>query len=102
MILKERFCQKVDFEIWFAPHYGFSAKLIPDYCNFQKTAVSLYAKIVTFQGPPKVTKSTGGPPLTQNSLKWFRLPRFFAYVCASGGFSVSRGPQYSPTNMNFM
>ena len=33
-----------------------------------------------------------GPPLTQNSLTRFPLPRFLAYVHASGGFGVSRGP----------
>jgi hypothetical protein len=29
---------------------------------------------------------TGGPPLTQKSLTRFPLPRFLAYVRASGGF----------------
>ena len=29
----------------------------------------------------------GGPPLTQKSLTRFLLPRFLAYVRASGGFS---------------
>ena len=45
---------------------------------------------------------TGGPPLTRKLLTRFPLPRFFAYVRVSGGISVSRGPQYSPTNTNFM
>ena len=45
---------------------------------------------------------TGGPPLTRKSLTRFPLTRILAYVRASGGFSVSRGPQYSPTNTNFM
>ena len=45
---------------------------------------------------------TGGPPLTRKSLTRFPLPRFLAYVRVSGGISVSRGPQYSPTNTNFM
>ena len=40
---------------------------------------------------------TGGPPLTR-----FPLTRFLAYVRVSGGISVSRGPQYSPTNTSFM
>ena len=30
---------------------------------------------------------TGGPPLTRKSLTRFPLPRFLAYVRASGGFS---------------
>ena len=47
-------------------------------------------------------KHTGGPPLTRKPLTRFPLPRFLAYVRASGDFSVSRGPQYSPTNKNFM
>ena len=45
---------------------------------------------------------TGGPPLTRKSLTRFPLPWFLAYVRVSGGISVSRGPQYSPTNTNFM
>ena len=48
------------------------------------------------------SSSTGGPPLTQKPLTRFPLPRFLAYVRASGDFSVSRGPQYSATNKNFM
>ena len=44
----------------------------------------------------------GGPPLTRKSLTRFPLPWFLAYVRVSGGISVSRGPQYSPTNTNFM
>ena len=43
---------------------------------------------------------TGGPPLTQKSLTRFPLPRFLAYVCVSGGISISRGPQYSSTYTN--
>ena len=31
--------------------------------------------------------TTGGPPLTQKSLRRFPLPHFLAYVRASGGFS---------------
>ena len=50
----------------------------------------------------KIVKHTGGPPLTQKSLTRFPLPQFLAYVRVSGGISVSRGPQYSPTNTNFM
>ena len=46
--------------------------------------------------------STGGPPLTRFPLTQFPLTRFLAYVRVSGGISVSRGPQYSPTNTNFM
>ena len=46
--------------------------------------------------------STGRPPLTGKLLTRLLLPRFFAYVRGSGGFSVIRGPQYSPTNANFM
>ena len=45
---------------------------------------------------------TGGPPLTRKSLTRFPLTRFLAYVRVSGGISVSRGPQYSPTNTSFM
>ena len=45
---------------------------------------------------------TGGPPLTRKSLTGFPLPWFFAYVPVIGGISVSRGPQYSPTNTSFM
>ena len=54
--------------------------------------------------PLKSTKSdiTGGPPLTRKSLTRFPLTRFLAYVHVSGGISVSRGPEYSPTNTNFM
>ena len=47
-------------------------------------------------------QSTGGPPLTRKSVTRFPLPRFLAYVHVSGGISVGRGPQYSPTNTNFM
>ena len=36
-------------------------------------------------------QSTGGPPLTQKSLTQFPLPRFLAYVRASGGFLCFRG-----------
>ena len=42
-------------------------------------------------------QDTGGPPLTR-----FPLPRFLTYVRVSGEISVSRGPQYSPTNTSFM
>ena len=45
---------------------------------------------------------TGGPPLTRFPLTRIPLTRFLAYVRVSGGISVSRGPQYSPTNTNFM
>ena len=33
------------------------------------------------------SQHAGGPPLTQNSLTRFPLPRFLAYIHASGGFS---------------
>ena len=46
--------------------------------------------------------TTGGLPLTRKSLTRFLLTRFLAYVRVSGGISVSRGPQYSPTNTSFM
>ena len=46
--------------------------------------------------------SIGGPPLTRKSLTRFPLTRFLAYVRVSGGISVSRGLQYSPTNTSFM
>ena len=46
--------------------------------------------------------TTGGPPLTRKPLARFPLPRFLAYLHASGDFSVSRGLQCSPTNTNFM
>ena len=49
-----------------------------------------------------IIQITGGPPLTPKSITRFPLTRFLAYVCVSGGISVSRGPQYSPTNTNFM
>ena len=45
---------------------------------------------------------TGGPPLTRFPLTRFPLTQILAYVRVSGGISVSRGPQYSPTNTNFM
>ena len=45
---------------------------------------------------------TGGPPLTRKALTRFPLTRFLAYVRVSGGISVSRGPQYSPTNTTFV
>ena len=45
---------------------------------------------------------TGGPQLTRKSLTRLPLPGFLAYVRVSGGISVRRGPQYSPTNTNFM
>ena len=45
---------------------------------------------------------TGGTPLTRKSFTRFPLTRFLAYVRVSGGISVSRGPQYSPTNTSFM
>ena len=50
----------------------------------------------------KFFEHTGGPPLTQKSLTRFPLTCFLAYVRVSGGISVSRGPQYSPTNTSFM
>jgi len=50
----------------------------------------------------KQKNTTGGPPLTRKSLTRFPLTRFLAYVRVSGGISVSRGPQYSPTNTSFM
>ena len=45
---------------------------------------------------------TRGPPLTRKSIKRFPLTRFLAYARVSEGISVSRGPQYSPTNTSFM
>ena len=45
---------------------------------------------------------TGGTELTRKSLTRFPLTRFLAYVRVSGGISVSRGPQYSPTYTSFM
>ena len=62
---------------------------------------TLQATIVPFFDSYLVT-ITGGPPLTRKSLTRFPLPRILAYVRVSGGISVSRGPQYSPTNTNFM
>ena len=50
----------------------------------------------------KVDSNTVGPPLTRKSLTRFPLTRFLAYVRVSGGISVSRGPQHSPTNTSFM
>ena len=49
-----------------------------------------------------INQYTGGPPLTRKSLTRFPLTRFLAYVRVSGGISVSKGPQYSPTNTSFM
>ena len=43
-----------------------------------------------------------GSPLTQKSLTRFPLTQFLAYVRVCGWISFSRGPQYSPTNTNFM
>ena len=37
-------------------------------------------------------KRTGGPPLTRKSLTRFQLTRSLAYVCVSGGISVSTLP----------
>ena len=54
------------------------------------------------KNPAHCNASTRGPPLTWKSLTRFPLPWFLAYVRVSGGISVSRGPQYSPTNTNFM
>ena len=51
---------------------------------------------------PDLNLYTGDPPLTWKLLTRFPLPRFFAYVRVSGGISISRGPQYSPTNSSFM
>ena len=45
---------------------------------------------------------TGGLPLTKKSLTRFPLTHFLAYVRVRWGISVSRGPQYSPTNTSFM
>ena len=47
-------------------------------------------------------QDTGGPPITQKSLSRFSLPRFLAYVRASGGFSNLYETWYSPINTNFM
>ena len=65
------------------------------YTNWTKNYRSILQASILIQ-------CTGGPPLTRKSLKRFPLPRFLAYVRVSGGISVSRGPQYSPTNTNFM
>ena len=51
-ILKERLCQKVDFEIYFAPFLGFSTKSVADYCGFHNSAVTLCLNISTIWGPP--------------------------------------------------
>ena len=59
-------------------------------------------KITLTGGPPLTRKSLTGFPLTRKSLTGFPLTRFLAYVRVSGGISVSRGPQYSPTNRSFM
>ena len=58
--------------------------------------------ISSFTINPTIYNIIQGPPLTRKSLTRFPLPRFLAYVRVSGGISVSRGPQYSPTNTNFM
>ena len=74
--------------------------------NNKRVLVTFYKKSdensVFYRDTQKHFHITGGPPLTWNSLTRFPLPRFFAYVRVSGGISVSRGPQYSPTNTNFM
>ena len=44
-------------------------------------------KIILIHFIPITSFNTGGPPLTRKSLTQFPLPRFLAYVCASGGFS---------------
>ena len=59
-------------------------------------------KITFSRVDKKGSVNTGGPELTRKSLTQFPLPRFLAYVRVSGGISISRGPQYSPTNTNFM
>ena len=78
-------------------------------CDNPKTVKKLYTngitgiKIVLIKIKfRKKNHDTGGPPLTRKSLTRFPLTRFLAYVCVSGGISVSRGPQYSPNNTNFM
>ena len=65
-----------------------------------RTVESDHAKVSVAENLTK--RSTGGPPLTQKSLTRFPLTRFLAYVRVSVGISVSRGPQYSRTNMSFM
>ena len=69
--------------------------------NTQKTAERLFTLHSHFITHNKI-HYTGGPPLTGKTPTRFPLPRFLAYVRVSGGTSVSRGPQYSPTNTNFM
>ena len=62
----------------------------------------MMSKKEAFGGPPNfqyITRGTGGPPLTRFPLTRFPLTRFLAYVRVSGGISVSRGPQYSPTTV---
>ena len=70
----------------------------------QSIIVKIYENIFFrhFKGKSMVNLYTGGPPLTRKSLTRFTLTRFLAYVRVSGGISVSRGPQYSPTNTSFM
>ena len=69
--------------------------------NTQKTAERLFTLHSHFITHNKI-HYTGGPPLTGKTPTRFPLPRFLAYVRVSGGTSVSRGPQYSPTNTSFM
>ena len=86
----------------------FDEKTKRNYCFLGKseTIIAVIFVISNITSPVRVRKLTArgvhickyrGSPLT-----WFPLPGFLAYVCVNGGISVSRGPQYSPTNTNFM
>ena len=64
-----------------------------------KNSLALHSKCFDHKNS---SPRTGGPPLTRKSLTRFPLTQFLSYIGVSGGISVSRGPQYSPTYTNFM
>ena len=78
----------------------YNGPLMPDWPNQRQ--ISQTRALIPVRLNAQHVVSTGGPPLTRKSLTRFPLPRFLAYVRVSGGISASRGPQYSPTNTNFM
>ena len=75
--------------------------MIVQYVNPARKA-HLLTSIEDFRKAWRPPDNTGGPPLTRKSLTRFPLTHFLTYVRVSGGISVSRGPQYSPTNTSFM
>ena len=81
----------------------FSVNFITQKLKCKHLAISVFSGQRYFWGNErKYFPHTGGPPLTWKSLTRFPLPWFLASVRVSGGVSVSRGPQHSSTNTNFM